>query len=205
MLTLYDFPFSGNGYRVRLTLRELRLPFAYREVDILRGETREAWFLKKNPAGQVPVLELEDGTCLAESTAILFFLAEGTELLPREPLLRARVLQWLCFEQTNVDGVISRARFRKRYPDVVETRPHEFAAWLSDGARALRVLDDHLRGRRYLVDDRFTIADIALYSYVHKAHEGGFDMTPYAQLPGWFARIEGRSAYLPLEVVPTSP
>jgi glutathione S-transferase len=182
----------------------LGLPFAYREVDILRGETREAWFLSKNPAGQIPVLELEDGTCLAESTAILFFLAEGTELLPREPLLRARVLQWLCFEQTNVDGVISRARFRKRYPEVVETRPHEFAAWLRDGARALRVLDDHLRGRRYLVDDRFTIADIALYSYVHKAHEGGFDMTPYAQLPGWFARIEGRSAYLPLEVVPSS-
>jgi glutathione S-transferase len=202
MLTLYDFLFSGNGYRVRLTLRELGLPFVYREVDILRGETREPWFLSKNPAGQIPVLELEDGTCLSESTAILFFLAEGSELIPRAPLSRARVLQWMCFEQTNVDGVISRARFRKRYPEVIETRPDEFVAWWRDGARALRVLDEHLRRRQFLVDERFTIADIAVYSYVHKAGEGGFDLAPYEALRAWFERIEGRPAYLPIEIAP---
>jgi glutathione S-transferase len=205
MLTLYDFLFSGNGYRVRLTLRELGLPFVYHEVDILRGETRRPWFLKKNPAGQIPVLELDDGTCLSESTAILFFIAEGSALLPQEPLSRARVLQWMCFEQTNVDGVISRARFRKRYPDVIETRPEEFVAWWRDGARALRVLDEHLRGRQFLVDERFTIADIAVYSYVHKAGEGGFDLTPYEALPAWFDRIERRPAYLPIDLAPQSP
>src|SRR5437870_5459220 len=120
-LTLYDFLFSGNGYRVRLTLRELGIPFRHREVDILKGETREPWFLEKNPAGQIPVLELSDGTCLAESSAILFFLAEGTHLLPTDKLQRTRVLQWLAFEPTNVDGVISRARFRRTFPDVVPT------------------------------------------------------------------------------------
>src|SRR5215510_7457990 len=100
MWTLYDFLPSGNGYRVRLTLRELGVPFAYREMNILRGETREPWFLEKNPAGQIPVLELDDGTCLSESTAILFHVAEGTPLLPSDRLLRTRVLQWMCFEQT---------------------------------------------------------------------------------------------------------
>jgi glutathione S-transferase len=109
MITLYDFLVSGNGYKVRLTLRELGIPFVYRQVDILGGETREPWFVSKNPAGQIPLLELEDGTSLSESTAILFHLAEGTALLPNELLARTRVLQWMCFEQTNVDGVISRA------------------------------------------------------------------------------------------------
>ena len=204
MLTLYDFLPSGNGYRVRLTLKELGIPFVYREVDILRGETRDPSFLAKNPAGQIPVLELEDGTCLAESSAILFYLAEGTSLLPADHLARAHVLSWLCFEQTNVDGVISRARFRRTFPDVIPTREEEFTAWWRDGKRALHVLDDHLRQREYLVDGRLTIADLALYSYVHKAHEGGFNLEPFAALPAWFARIEARPAHLPIDVPPTS-
>jgi glutathione S-transferase len=109
MWTLYDFLASGNGYKVRFALRELGRPFVYRQVDILRGETREPWFLAKNPVGQVPVLELDDGTCLNESTAILFYVADGTPLLPSDALERTRVLQWLCFEQQNVDNVIARA------------------------------------------------------------------------------------------------
>src|SRR6187455_1580810 len=145
MLTLYDFLFSGNGYRVRLALLELHTPFVYRQVDILKGETRESWFLAKNRAGQIPVLELADGTCIPESTAILFFLADGTHLLPAEKLQRTRVLQWLCFEQTNVDGVISRARFRRKFPEMVPTRPEEFDSWHSDGTRTLHDLDEHLR------------------------------------------------------------
>src|SRR5437016_4769454 len=123
MWTLYDFLPSGNGYKVRLTLRELARPFRYREVDILRGETREPWFLEKNPVGEIPVLELPDGTCLRESTAILFHVAEGSALLPADALFRTRVLAWMCFEQTHVDGVIARAIFRRSYPDIVPTRP----------------------------------------------------------------------------------
>jgi glutathione S-transferase len=107
MWTLYDFLPSGNGYKVRLTLRELGHRFVYREVDILRGESREPWFLEKNPVGQIPVLDLGGGTCLSESTAILFYLAEGTPLLSRHHLARTRVREWMYFEQTNVDGVIS--------------------------------------------------------------------------------------------------
>ena len=119
---------------------------------ILKGETRKGWFLEKNPAGQIPVLELADGTCISESTAILWYLADGTHLLPTEPLMRIRVLQWMCFEQTNVDGVIiSRARFRRRFPDVIRTRPEEFEAWHGEWTRTLGVLDDHLRTRSFVV------------------------------------------------------
>lgn len=118
--------------------------------------------LDKNPAGQIPVLELADGTCIPESTAILFFVAEGTHLLPADPLERTRVLSWLCFEQTNVDRVISRARFRRKYPEVIPTRPEEFDAWLRDGTRTLKVLDEHLRTRRFMVGDSLSIADLAL-------------------------------------------
>jgi glutathione S-transferase len=149
MWTLYDFLPSGNGYKVRLTLRELGRPFVYRQLDILQGETQLPWFLAKNPLGQIPVLELEDGTCLCESSAILWHIAEGTHLLPSDRLARTRVLQWLCFEQQNVDNVISRARFRRLYPDAVPTRPEEFEPWLKQGARALRVLEQHLRTRTF--------------------------------------------------------
>jgi glutathione S-transferase len=137
MLTLYDFLFSGNGYKVRLTLRELGLPFRYVEVDILAGESRKPWFLAKSPVGQIPVLELPDGTRISESTAITFFLAEETHLLPADRLSRARVLQWMAFEQTHVDGVISRARFRRQFPDAVPTRPEEFEIWWREGTHCL--------------------------------------------------------------------
>lgn len=202
MWTLYDFMPSGNGYKVRLALRELGLPFRYREVDILRGESREPWFLAKSPVGQIPILELSDGTCLSESTAILFHLAEGSSLLSTDALARTRTLQWMCFEQTHVDGVISRARFRRLYPDVIPTRPEEFEQWWTQGGHALRVLDDHLQTRAYLVEDRFSIADIALYAYVHAAPEGGFDLRPFAALRSWFSRIEARPAYIPIGEVP---
>jgi glutathione S-transferase len=202
MMTLYDFLDSGNGYKVRLTLRELGLHFAYRPIDILSGESQKASFLEKNPAGQIPVLELEDGTCLSESTAILFHIAAGSSLLPQEQLSRTRVLQWMCFEQTHVDGVISRARFRRRYPDAIPTRPEEFEAWWADGKRALEVLERRLLGHDFLVDDRFTLADIALYAYTHRAEEGGFDLQPYPALRAWFARVEARPTHLRIDETP---
>jgi glutathione S-transferase len=201
MPTLYDFPFSGNGYRVRLALLELDVPFEYRTVDILRGETREAWFLAKNPAGQVPVLELEDGTCISESSAILWFLAEGTHLLPTDRLSRTRVLQWMCFEQTNINGVISRARFRRMFPDVIPTRPEEFEKWHREGTRALCVLDEHLHSRSFVVGDALSIADLALYSYVHRAEEGGFALSGLRGLRRWFERIEQRPRHVSIDTV----
>jgi glutathione S-transferase len=204
MYTLHDFLFSGNGYRVRLALLELGLPFKYRQVDILRGETQASWFLEKNPAGQVPVLELADGTCIPESTAMLFFIADGTHLLPSDKLQRTRVLQWLCYEQTNVDGVISRARFRRQFPDVVPTRPEEFEAWLRDGTRVLHVLDDHLRTRHFMVNNSLSIADLALYSYVHCAEQGGFSVTQLTGLRRWLDRIAERPRHITIDTVPVS-
>jgi glutathione S-transferase len=205
MPTLYDFLFSGNGYRVRLALLELEIPFEHRPVNILEGETREPWFLAKNPAGQIPVLELSDGTCISESTAILWYLADGTHLLPADRILRTRVLQWLCFEQTNVDGVISRARFRRRFPQVIPTRPEEFDAWHREGARALSVLDEHLRSRSFVVGDALSIADLALYSYVHRAEEGGFELGALTGVRRWFERIEVRPRHITIDTAPVSP
>jgi glutathione S-transferase len=202
MPILYDFLDSGNGYKVRLTLRELGQSFDYREMDILDGATRESWFLAKNPAGEIPVLELDDGTCLCESTAILFHLAEGTHLLPSERILRTRILQWMCFEQTHVDGVISRARFRRRYPDAVATRSEEFDAWWSEGRRALAVIEQQLGANPYLVGNDFSIADICVFAYVHRAEEGGFDMAPYVAITEWCERIQSRPGFIPLDSVP---
>jgi glutathione S-transferase len=201
-MRLYDFLPSGNGYKVRLALRWLGMQFEYVEIDILKGESRTPAFLAKNPFGQIPVLELDDGTCLRESSAILVYLAEGTPLLPDDKLLRARVLEWMGFEQTHVDGVISRARFRRMFPNVIPTRAHEFVAWETQGWEALGVLDAHLADRKFLVDERFTIADIALYAYVHCAEEGGFDLEPCSRLPAWFERVRSQRGYLPIERVP---
>lgn len=153
MITLYDFRDSGNAYKVRLTLRELGQPFICREMNIRRGDTQEAWFLAKKPAGEIPVLELDDGTRLRESTAILFHVAERTHLLPADRMLRTQVLQWICFEQTHVDGVISRARFRRLYPDAIATRAEEFEAWWTEGKRALAAVEpNRLSARRNWVE-----------------------------------------------------
>ena len=195
---LYDYAFSGNCYKVRLLLSQLGIEYESRAVDIIAGDTKQPWFLRKNPVGQVPILELPDGTCLRESSAILMHLAEGTPLLPAPGLARTRVLEWLCFEQSNVAIVIGRARFRRTFPDVVPTRPEEFEAWHRQGNRALRVLEERLHDYTFLVDDGYTIADIALYAYTHCAAEGGFSLEPYAAIRSWIERIEELPGFLPI-------
>jgi glutathione S-transferase len=201
-MRLYDFLPSGNGYKVRLALRFLGIPFEYHEIDIVKGESRTPEFLAKNPFGQIPVVELDDGTCIRESTAILMFFADGTPLLPDDRRLRARVLEWIGFEQTHVDGVISRARFRRRFPEAVPTDEEEFIPWYVEGREALSVIDAHLADRTFLVDERFTIADIALFAYTHCADEGGFDLGTYRSLPAWFKRVRGQRGHLPINQVP---
>jgi glutathione S-transferase len=201
-MRLYDFLLSGNSYKVRLTLGWLAIPYEYRPIDILKGESRTPAFLAKNPFGQVPVLELDDGTCLRQSSAIMMYLAEGTPLLPDDKIERARVIEWMAFEQTSVDRVISRARFRRLYPDVIPTREEEFIPWHTEGRGALRVLDEHLASRKFLVAERFTIADIALFAYTHCAGDGGFDLTPYAALGPWFSRVRAQRGHLPIDQVP---
>jgi glutathione S-transferase len=187
---------------VRLALTQLKKPFEYQAVNILQGETHEPWFLQKNPAGQIPLLELDDGTYLSESTAMLFLVAEGSELLPAQGMDRIRVQQWIAFEQSCVDRVISRARFRRLFPQVVPTAEAEYGPWLRDGHRALGVMEQHLARRRYFVAERYTIADIALYSYIHCAHEGGFDLSSYPRVLAWLERVRSEPGHLRIDEQP---
>jgi len=199
---LYDYLFSGNCYKVRLLLSQLGIDYETQAVDILTGDTRKPSFLEKNPLGQVPVLELPDGNCLRESSAILMHLAEGTRLLPEPGLARTRVLEWLCFEQSNVAPVIGRARFRRAFPDAIPTRPEEFEAWYRQGNRALRVLEERLHDYTYLAAEHFTIADIALFAYTHCAEQGGFSLEPYAAVRSWIERIEDMPGHFGIDQIP---
>ena len=201
---LYDYLFSGNCYKVRLLLSQLGIDYETQTLDIVAGGTKQAWFYGKNPAGQVPTLELPDGTCLRESSAILMHLAEGTAFLPAAGLARTRVLEWLCFEQSNIAPVIGRARFRRTFPDAVATRPEEFEAWHRQGKRALSVVEERLHDYTFLVDDRYTIADIALFAYTHSAEQGGFSLEPYAAIRSWIERIEELPGYVAIDQQPPS-
>ncbi|HYR96343.1 MAG TPA: glutathione S-transferase family protein [Candidatus Binatus sp.] len=192
-MKLYDFLPSGNGYKVRLLLSQLGIPFALVERDIMKGETRTPEFLALNPNGRIPVLELDDGRRLCESDAILFFLAEGTPFLPAERFTRAEVLQWMFFEQYSHEPYIAVARFWRHWlrKPVDEER-------MDRGRQALAVMERHLARRRFFVDERYGIADIALYAYTHVADEGGFDLAPYPSVRAWLGRVAAEPGHVPI-------
>ena len=197
MLRLYDYLESGNGYKVRLLLHQLALPFERIELDITRGETRTPEFLARNPNGRIPLLELPDGSHLAESNAICFYLAEGTPFLPSDALLRARVLQWMCFEQYSHEPNIAVLRFQAHTGtldpnDPVTLEKHQ------KGLDALGVMESRLAGRSFFVADAYSIADIALYAYTHVANEGGFDLAPYPAVRGWLERMREQPNHVPI-------
>lgn len=202
MHTLYDYVFSGNGWKIRRMLRVLGVAHRWIQLDILAGETQTPGFLAKNPVGEIPVLELPDGTCLAESHAILQFLAEGTPWLPPGGLARAHVVRWLCFEQTHIDGVISRARFRYAFPGVVETSTSDHARWHRQGLAALRVLEQQLRVRPWLANDQPSIADIAVCAYVQVADEARLPLADFPAVGRWLERVAALPGHLSLDEVP---
>jgi glutathione S-transferase len=197
VLRLYDYLPSGNGYKVRLLLHQLGIPFERVEMDILRGETRTPEFLAKNPNGRIPTLELEDGSHLAESNAILCYLADGTPFLPADRLDRARVLQWMCFEQYNHEPNIATVRFWY-HSELTDERRALLPAKRQLGEAALRVMDEHLRTRRFFVGEGYTVADIALYAYTHVADEGGFDLAPHGAIRGWLERVRAQPGHVPI-------
>jgi len=199
MLRLHDNLSSGNGFKVRLLLTQLGIPFERIEYDIDRGETRTALFLAKNPNGRVPTLELEDGTFLPESNAILWYLGEGTPLLPEGRRERAEVLQWMFFEQYSHEPNIATVRFWITHK-VAPTPLIELSipAKRKNGEAALGVMEQHLATRRFFLADRYTIADIALYAYTHVAGEGGFDLAPYPHVRGWLDRVAAQPGYVPI-------
>jgi len=198
MPTLYEYPPSGNCYKVRLLLHQLGVPFNRVAIDTQAGQTRTPQFLQMNPNGRVPVLKLDDGTILTESNAILWYLAEDTSFVPPTRLDRARALQWMFFEQyshepyiATLRNWISYAGKRDEYADkIVEFRPKGYAA--------LDVMERHLAGNDYLAGGAYSIADIALYAYTHVAQEGEFELDRYPAIRDWLARIAAQPGHLPI-------
>jgi glutathione S-transferase len=197
-MILYDYLPSGNGYKVRLLLARLGISYRLVEKDILRGETRTPEFLALNPNGRIPVLELDDGRRLAESDAILFYLAEGTPFLPEDRFARADVLRWMFFEQYSHEPYVAVARFWVHSLGKGEEWAEALAEKRARGYQALDVMESRLAGHPFLVENRYTIADIALYAYTHVAHEGGFDLGRHPAVRAWLARVAGAPGHVPI-------
>jgi glutathione S-transferase len=199
MYTLFDFLPSGNGYKVRLTLKALALPYELVEVDILKGGSRTPEFLARNPIGRIPTLRLPDGTFLAESLAIIWYLAENSVLIPTARIDRARVLSWLSFEQYELEPNIATVRFWLRMLHKSEAELGEKLTEKRErGYRALDVLDQGLKGGSFLVGSRFSIADISLYAYTHVAGEGGFDLGRFPHITAWMKRVAALPNHAPI-------
>lgn len=198
MVTVYGMADSGNCYKVKLTLEQLKLPYRWVEVSTAKGETRTREFLARNPNGQVPTLQLEDGSFLPESGAILCYLAEGTPLLPAERLARARVLQWMFFEQYSHEPCIAVARAILRYQPPDSPRRAELPRLQERGHKALGVMQQQLKTSNYFGGARYSIADIALYAYTHCAADGGFDLARYPAVVAWLARVKAQPGHVPL-------
>ena len=199
VFTLYDYLPSGNGYKVRLTAKRLAIPYRLVQMDITRGATRAPEFLAKNPNGRIPLLEVPGSGFLAESHAIIGFLAHGSDLIPEDPWQRAQLWQWLCFEQYNLEPNIGTARFwlhslHKTAAELGERLTEK----LAKGHEALAVLERGLQSKRFLIADRFTLADIALFAYTHVAPEGGFELDPYPNIRAWLERVAGEPGHTPI-------
>ena len=198
---LHDYLLSGNGYKVRLLLTQLGIPFQRIEYDLTRDETRTPGFLENvNANGRIPVLETEEGTLLPESNAILFFLAEGTPFLPDDRLDKARTLQWMFFEQYSHEPNIAVARAWLHVFDVEMTEERRAALETRQkrGYDALGVMEEHLGRNDYFVGGRYSVAGIALYAYTHVADEGGFDLGCYPAILAWLERVSSQPGYIPI-------
>lgn len=198
MYTLFGDPRSGNCYKAALLLRHLGLPFQWEFVDILAGEAKTSGFLAKNPAGKVPTLALPEGGFLAESNAILNYLAEGTEWLPGDRLARAQVLSWQFWEQYSHEPFIAVVRFIKLYQNMPEERRAEYLTKLEGGYAALGVMEGHLAEREYFVGTAPTLADLSLFAYTHVAHEGGMQLGDYPRVRAWISRFESLPGHVPM-------
>ncbi|MDP6346433.1 MAG: glutathione S-transferase family protein [Alphaproteobacteria bacterium] len=192
MLTLHDNLGSGNAYKVRLLLAQLGRPFRRIEYDVTSGETRTPEYLRLNPNGRVPALEFPDGRVLAESNAILFYLAEGTDYLPGDAFARARALQWMFFEQYSHEPYIAVARYWLHFLD---RRDGLEEKW-QKGHQALAVMEEHLAEHDFFAGTGYSIADIALYAYSHVADEAEMDLAPYPALRRWLDRVADQPGHV---------
>jgi glutathione S-transferase len=198
MLTLYDDPISGNGYKARLILRLTGHSFRVIALDIMNAETRSPEFLAINPNGKILALVFEDGRALSESNAILFHFAEGTKYFPGDPFARAQVMQWLFWEQYNHEPNIATSRFLRLHREMTDEVKAALEAKRAPGEAAFSLMEGRLASHDYLVGDGFTIADISLYAYTHVAEEGGFSLASYPAIQRWIARIKAVAGFVPM-------
>jgi glutathione S-transferase len=203
MYTLYSMQRSGNSYKVRLALARLGIPYKLVEVDILQGESRTPEFLAKNPNGRIPLLEVAPNRHLAESNAILWYVAGGSTLAPEDRIERAEALQWMFFEQHSLEPNIGAAYFwLALIKGGRDLQSHALEDWLENGERALGVMEMHLAKNKFFVADRFTIADIALYGFTHLADQCDFDLTRYPAIRAWLDRVAAEPGYVPMDWQP---
>ena len=202
VLTLHGMTGSGNCYKPALLMRQLGVPFQWIEVSTLKGETRTPAFLARNPNGKVPLLEISDHgetRTLAESNAMLCYLAEGTHLLPDDRWPRALVLQWLFFEQYSHEPYIATVRWWVKYLDKRIEWQDRIAEAMKKGYAALGVMERQLAQSPFLAGARYTVADIALYAYTHVAHEGGYSLDALPAVRAWLARVEREPGFAPMD------
>ena len=203
MYTLFSMQRSGNSYKARLALAQLGIPYRLIEVDILKGESHTPEFLAKNPNGQVPLLEVMPDRYIAESNAILWYLAGGTPLVPEDRIDRADAMQWMFFEQHSLEPNIGAAWFwLKLIKGGRELQRHALEDWMEEGYRALGVMDKHLKTHPFFAADRYSIADIALYAYAHVANQADFDLARYPAIHAWLARVEAEPGHVAMDWQP---
>lgn len=197
MLRLYDSPLSGNAYKVRLLLALLDREYERVELDLAASETKTPAFLAKNPHGRLPLLELADGRCIAESNAILFYLAQGTRFLPADPVITAQVLRWMFWEQNTHEPPLAGARFLLRFGGKREG--NESVQKRKERAeKALMHMEIHLGVRPWFVADRYTIADVCLYAYTHVAPDAGISLAGYPAIQDWLDRVAVQPRHIPM-------
>jgi len=200
MVTLYDDPISGNGYKVRLTLTQLGIAYDYRALDITKDETRTPKFLALNPNGKIPTVVLNDGRPLFESNAIIWYFSQsaegGASLIPQDPFEQAQVLQWMGFEQYSHEPRIAVARFIMLHTSPDHARRQEIPGCHDGGYRALDVMQSHLDSNQYFVGGAYSIADISLYAYTHVAEQGGFDLSGYPAVRRWIDDVAAQPGHI---------
>ncbi len=205
MLTLYSMQSSGNSYKARMLLARLGQNYHLVEIDRFKGENRTPEYLAKNPEGRLPVLELDDGRILAESNAILVYLAGNSPWLPADRFEYAETLRWMFFEQHSHEPAIAEARFWLHFVrGGRELRTHEIDQWMERGYAALALMEQHLKTHDYFVGERETVADLALYAHTHVASEGDFDLSGFPGITRWIARIAGNPRHISIEAAHSS-
>jgi glutathione S-transferase len=198
-LRIYGDSKSGNCYKLKLLCSEMDIPYDWEEVDILAGETRTPEFLATNANGRIPLLSLPDGRYLAESNAILCYLADGSDFFGHDAYSRAEILQWMFFEQYSHEPYIATSRFIIRYLDSPPERQAELIQKREGGYAALGVMEQQLAEQDFFAGKSMTIADIALFAYTHVADEGDFDLAAYPAVLKWIERVKSRPGYIPME------